>query len=36
MPNVQVAFDLANAVQFDDAAACLVWPNAPAVSNNFR
>ena len=35
MPNVQVAFDLANAVQFDDAAACLVWPNAPAVSITF-
>jgi len=35
MPNVQVAFDLANAVQFDDAAACLVWPNAPLVSITF-
>ena len=35
MPNVQVAFDLTNAVQFDDAAACLVWPNAPSVSITF-
>ena len=35
MPNVQVAFDLANAVQFDDAAACLVWPNAPSVLITF-
>jgi len=35
MPNVQVAFNLTNAVQFDDAAACLVWPNAPVVSITF-
>jgi len=35
MPNIQVAFNLTNAVQFDDAAACLVWPNAPAVSITF-
>ena len=35
MPNVQVAFDLTDAVQFDDAAACLVYPNAPTVSIKF-
>ena len=35
MPNVQVAFNLTDAVQFDDAAACLVWPNAPSVSITF-
>ena len=35
MPNVQVAFDLTESVQFDDAAACLVWPNAPSVSITF-
>ena len=35
MPNVQVAFNLTDAVQFDDQAACLVWPNAPAVSIAF-
>ena len=35
MPNVQVAFDLTDAIQFDDAAACLVYPNAPIVSIKF-
>ena len=35
MPNVQVAFNLTDAVQFDDAAACLVYPNAPTVSISF-
>ena len=35
MPNVQVAFDLADAVQFDNTATCLVYPNAPIVSIKF-
>ena len=35
IPNIKVAFNLTDAVQFDDAAACLVWPNAPSVSITF-
>ena len=35
LPNVKVAFDLTDAVQFDDAAACLVYPNAPSVTVSF-
>ena len=35
LSTVQVAFDLTDAVQFDDAADCLVWPNEPTVSIKF-